>query len=99
MKTIIHYENGSSYTYAGYTIDGWVDWADNELRLIRSEDTFEKLLVVTLTPDTLYIEVRDPICGYYSQWTNPKYEFSVVADVMTAKARSKANQTVVSGGD
>ena len=92
MKTIIHYANNKSYTYTGYTIDCWVDWGDNSLRLIKGINEFEKTLVVDLDDEVLYIEVRDPGCNYYSQWTNPKYDFSVIADVMTAKARSKVNR-------
>ena len=92
MKTVIHYSNGKKYTYTGYSIDGWVDWEDNFLRLVGGSSDTEEEIVVDLSDDVLFIEVRDPQCHYYSQWTNPKYEFSVISDVMTAKARSKVNR-------
>jgi len=90
MKTILHYRDGSKWEYSSYWVDGYVSWETNTLSLIKED--FTKPLKLDIDKELLYVEQKDPACGYYSIWHRPDEVMSIHTDVMTAKQRSKKNR-------
>ena len=92
MKTIIHYLDGSTYTFsADYMVDCCPEWERGILMLAKGGEKEAK--EVYLSPDTLAIESRSSQEGTYFYWTNPAYEVSFLPDIMTARSRSKKNRS------
>lgn len=90
MKVIVHYTNGEPYTIKDMFIL-YVEWESKDIVTVHGEagqpevwcDTFE---------DVLFLEEVDKECGVVKLFFSPDTPMSVKVDVMTAKARSKANR-------
>lgn len=90
MKVIVHYLNGSSYTFNNCCIDGSVDWMSNSLVLIDAGNNCNFWREM-LDEDVIYVEERNPIDNLFIQHVNPKYEVSCQVSIVTAKTRRKLN--------